>query len=107
ANVLFNNKKISDLGQHFLTKAGILTAKRVKAGDLERLAKATGANLVNDVKEITSDDLGEAGHVYEREVFEDREYIFIEDCKYPGTLNIIIRGTTKHVTDQLEDAVNN
>ncbi|MBE6493470.1 MAG: thermosome subunit [Methanosphaera stadtmanae] len=107
ANVLFNNKKISDLGQHFLTKAGILTAKRVKAGDLERLAKATGANLVNDVKEITSDDLGEAGHVYEREVFEDREYIFIEDCKYPGTLNIIIRGSTKHITDQLEDAVNN
>ena len=107
ANVLFNNKKISDLGQHFLTKAGILTAKRVKAGDLERLSKATGANLVNDINQLTSDDLGEAGHVYEREVFEDREYIFIEDCKYPGTLNIIVRGSTKHITDKLEQAVNN
>ena len=104
--VLFNNKKISDLCQHYLTKAGILTAKRVKAGDLERLSKATGANIVNDIKELTSDDLGEAGHVYEREVFEDREYIFIEDCKYAGVLNIIIRGSTKHITDQLEQAIN-
>lgn len=106
ANVLFNNKKISDLGQHFLTKAGILTAKRVKSGDLERLAKATGANIVNNIRELTSDDLGEAGHVYEREVYEDREYIFVEECKNPGVLNIIVRGSTKHITDELEQAVN-
>ncbi|RAP44276.1 thermosome subunit alpha [uncultured Methanosphaera sp.] len=106
ANVLFNNKKISDLGQHYLTKAGILTAKRVKAGDLRRLSKATGANIVNNVRELTPDDIGEAEHVYEREVFEDREYIFIEGCKYPGVLNIIVRGSTKHVTDQLEQAIN-
>ncbi len=106
ANVLFCNKKISDLGQHFLTKAGILSAKRVKSGDMERLAKATGGNIVNNIRELTSKDIGEAGHVYEREVFEDMEYIFVEDCKYPGTLNIIIRGTTKQVTDELEQAVN-
>ena len=65
ANVLFNNKKISDLGQHYLTKAGILTAKRVKAGDLRRLSKATGANIVNNVRELTPDDIGEAEHVYD------------------------------------------
>ncbi|MBE6487556.1 MAG: thermosome subunit [Methanosphaera stadtmanae] len=105
-NVLFNNKKISDLGQHYLTKAGILSAKRVKIGDLERLAKATGGTIVNNIRELTSDDLGEAGHVYEREVYEDREYIFIEDCKNPNVLNIIIRGSTKHITDELEQAVN-
>ena len=106
ANVLFNNKKISDLGQHYLTKAGIMAAKRVKSGDMERLAKATGANIVNNVRELTSDDIGEAGHVYEREVFEDREYIFIEDCKNKGVLNIIVRGSTKHITDLLEQAIN-
>ncbi|MBQ6443938.1 MAG: thermosome subunit [Methanosphaera sp.] len=106
ANVLFNNKKISDLGQHYLTKAGIMAAKRVKAGDLERLAKATGANIVNNIRELTSEDLGEAGHVYEREVYEDREYIFVEECKNPGVLNIIVRGSTKHITDELEQAVN-
>ena len=106
ANVLFNNKKISDLGQHFLTKAGILSAKRVKIGDLERLAKATGANIVNNIRELTSEDLGEAGHVYEREVYEDREYIFVEECKNKGTLNIMVRGSTKHITDQLEQAIN-
>ena len=105
ANVLFNNKKISDLGQHYLTKAGIMAAKRVKAGDLERLAKATGANIVNNIRELTSDDIGEAGHVYEREVYEDREYIFVEECKNPGVLNIIVRGSTKHITDELEQAV--
>lgn len=106
ANVLFNNKKISDLGQNFLAEAGIMTAKRVKAGDLERLAKATGANIVNNVNELTPDDLGEAGHVYEREVWEDREYIFIEDTKNPGVLNIIVRGSTKYVTETLEQAIN-
>lgn len=106
ANVLFNNKKISDLGQHFLTKAGILSAKRVKIGDLERLSKATGANIVNNIRELTSDDIGEAGHVYEKEVYEDREYIFVEDCKNKGTLNVMVRGSTKHITDQLEQAIN-
>lgn len=105
ANVLFNNKKISDLGQHFLTKHGILSAKRVKSGDLERLSKATGANIVNNIRELTSEDIGEAGHVYEREVYEDREYIFVEDCKNKGTLNIIVRGSTKHITDLLERAI--
>jgi chaperonin GroEL (HSP60 family) len=106
ANVLFNNKKISDLGQHFLTKHGVMSAKRVKLGDLERLSKATGANIVNNIRELTSEDLGEAGHVYEREVYEDREYIFVEDCKNKGTLNIIVRGSTKHITDLLEQAIN-
>lgn len=105
ANVLFNNKKISDLGQHYLTKAGILAVKRVKTGDLERLSKATGANIVNNIRELTSDDIGEAGHVYEREVFWNREYIFVEECKYPGTLNVIVRGSTKHITGQLEQAI--
>jgi chaperonin GroEL (HSP60 family) len=106
ANVLFNNKKISDLGQHFLTKAGILSAKRVKLGDLERLSKATGANIVNNIRELTSEDLGEAGHVYEKEVYEDREYIFVEDCVNKGTLNIMVRGSTKHITELLERAIN-
>jgi chaperonin GroEL (HSP60 family) len=106
ANVLFNNKKISDLGQHYLTRAGILSAKRVKSGDLERLSKATGANIVNNIRELTSDDIGEAGHVYEREVYEDKEYIFVEDCKNKGTLNVIVRGSTKHITDLLEQAIN-
>ena len=105
-NVLFNNKKISDLGQHYLTKAGILSAKRVKAGDLERLSKATGANIVNNIRELTSDDIGEAGHVYEKRVFDNIEYIFIEECKNKGTLNIMVKGSTKHITDQLEQAIN-
>lgn len=105
-NVLFNNKKISDLGQHFLTKAGIMSAKRVKSGDLERLAKATGANIVNNIRELTPEDIGEAGHVYEKLVFDNIEYIFVEECKNKGTLNIMVHGSTKHITDQLERAIN-
>ena len=106
ANVLFNNKKISDLGQHFLTKAGILAAKRVKIGDLERLSKATGANIVNNIRELTSDDIGEAGHVYEKLMYENREYIFVEECKNKGTLNVMVKGSTKHIAEQLEQAIN-
>ena len=106
ANVLFNNKKISDLGQHYLTKAGILSAKRVKSGELERLAKATGGKIVNNIRELTSDDLGEAGHVYEKHVFDNIEYIFVEECKNKGTLNVMVKGSTKHITEQLEQAIN-
>ncbi|MDD1742514.1 MAG: thermosome subunit, partial [Methanotrichaceae archaeon] len=68
ANVVFTQKGIDDLAQHFLAKAGIYTVRRVKKSDMEKLARATGARVVTSIHELTKDDLGKAGRVEERKV---------------------------------------
>jgi len=105
ANVLLCQKGIDDLAQHYLAKAGILAARRVKESDMEKLARATGGNVVTSIKELSSDDLGEAGVVEERKIAGD-EMIFVEDCKNPKAVTILVRGGTEHVVDETERALN-
>ena len=104
ANVLFCQKGIDDLAQHYLAKAGILAAKRVRKSDIERLEKATGAKVVTNIDDLTPEDLGEAGRVHEKKIF-DELMIFIEDCKDPKAVSLILRGSTKHVAEEVERAV--
>ena len=68
ANVVFCQKGIDDVAQHYLTKAGILAIRRVKKSDIENLARATGATIVNNVDTITAKDLGTAGLIEEKTV---------------------------------------
>ena len=79
ANVLFAQKGIDDLAQHYLSKAGILAVRRVKKSDIEKLSKATGANVITNLDDLTADDLGKAGIVEERKV-SGEEMIFVEEC---------------------------
>jgi thermosome len=104
ANVLFCAKGIDDVAQHYLVKAGILAIRRVKKSDIENLARATGASVVNSVDEISAKDLGKAGLVEEKKIAND-EMIYISKCKNPKAVSIIIRGGTEHVVDELERAV--
>ena len=104
ANVLFCQKGIDDLAQHYLAKAGIIATKRVRKSDMERLKKATGANLVTNIDDLTADDLGKAGHVYEKKVF-DEMLMFVEECHDPKAISLILRGSTKHVAAEIERAV--
>jgi thermosome len=104
ANVLFVQKGIDDLAQHFLAKAGIYTVRRVKKSDMEKLARATGARIVNSIHEISKDDLGKAGLVEERKV-SDEKMTFIEQCNNPKSVSIILRGGTEHVVDELDRAM--
>jgi len=104
ANVLLCQKGIDDLAQHYLAKYGILAARRVKESDMEKLSRATGGNVVTSLKELTSDDLGEAGVVEERKVAGD-EMIFVENCKNPKAVTILVRGGTEHVVDEIERAL--
>jgi len=104
ANVVFCQKGIDDLAQHYLAKTGILAARRVKESDMKKLAKATGAKTVSNSQEISKDDLGYAGLVEERTIGED-EMIFVERCKNPKAVSIILRGGTEHVVDELERAM--
>lgn len=104
ANVLFCQKGIDDLALHYLSRAGILAVKRTKKSDMTRLKKATGANIVTNIEDLSKADLGEAGIVYEKKVF-DQLMIFIEQCKDPKAVSIILRGSTKHVTAEIERAM--
>ena len=104
ANVLLCQKGIEDLPQHYLAKAGILAARRVKESDMKKLAKATGARIVTNIKELSKDDLGYAKLVEEKKISDD-EMLFIRDCKNPKAVSILIRGGTEHVVDEAERSV--
>jgi thermosome len=101
ANVVFCQKGIDDLAQYYLAKAGILAVRRVKQSDIEKIAKATGAKILTDLREITPADLGEAELVEERKV-GDEKMVFIEGCRNPKAVTILVRGGSEHVVDEAE-----
>lgn len=104
ANVVFAQKGIDDLAQHFLAKAGIYTVRRVKKSDMEKLARATGGRIVTSIHELTKDDLGKSCIVEERKV-SDEKMTFVEECMNPKAVSIILRGGTEHVVDELARAM--
>ncbi len=104
ANVLFCQKGIDDLAQHYLAKAGVMAVRRVKKSDMEKLGKATQASVVTNLDDLTVADLGEAGVVRERKISGD-EMIFVEGCKDPKAVTLLVRGSTEHVVDEIERAV--
>ncbi len=104
ANVVFCQKGIDDLVQHFLAKANIYAARRVKQSDIEKLSRATGAQIISSIEELNKDELGYAGLVCEQKV-GDEELTYIQDCKNPKAVTLLIRGGTDHVVDEVERAV--
>ena len=103
-NVLFCQKGIDDMAEHYLKKAGIMAYKRVKKSDIERISKATGAKLVTDIEDLSQDKLGSAGRVYLNKLF-DHELTFIEECENPKASSIVLRGSTRYVTEQISRAL--
>ncbi len=101
ASVLICQKGIDDIAQHYLAKTGILTVRRVKESDMYKLAKATGAKIINNVEELSSKDLGHAELVEERKVETDK-WVFIEGCKDPKAITILVRGGLQRVVDEAE-----
>ncbi|MFX0200957.1 MAG: thermosome subunit beta [Candidatus Hodarchaeota archaeon] len=104
ANVVLCQKGIDDLAQHFLAKEGILAVRRVKKSDIEKLAKATGARIVTNIKDLSSEDLGNAGFVEEVQI-GDEKLIYIKECANPKSVSVVLRGGTKYVTDEGERAL--
>lgn len=104
ANVVFAQKGIDDLAQHFLAKAGIYTVRRVKKSDMEKLARATGGRIITSIHDLSENDLGKAGLVEERKV-SDEKMTFVEECENPKSVSIILRGGTEHVVDELDRAM--
>jgi len=104
ANVVFCQKGIDDMAQHFLAKEGILAARRVKQSDMEKLARATGGRIVSNLTDLRAQDLGVAGLVEERKLGEDK-MIFVEKCKDPRSVAIIIRAGLERMVDEAERAM--
>ncbi|MBW3013301.1 TCP-1/cpn60 chaperonin family protein [Candidatus Woesearchaeota archaeon] len=104
ANVVFCQKGIDDVVQHYLAKAGIFAARRVKKSDMEKLSKATGAKLLTTLKGVSEEDLGGAGAVHEEKI-GDEEMIYVEDCQNPKAVTILARGGTEHVVAEVKRAI--
>jgi thermosome len=104
ATVLFCQKGIDDTSQHYLAKAGILCVRRVKESDLTKLAKASGARIVTNLDDLLEKDLGTANLVEERKIEEDR-WVFIEGCKHPKSVTLLLRAGSQRVVDELERSV--
>jgi thermosome len=104
ANVVICQKGIDDIAQHFLAKANILTVRRVKESDMTKLARATGARVINNLEDLTPKDLGSADLVEERKIETDK-WVFIEGCKHPKAVTILIRGGSQRVVDEAERSI--
>jgi thermosome len=104
ANVVFVQKGIDDIAQHYLAKAGIYAARRVKKSDMDKLARATGAKVLTSLKEINESDVGKAGLVEEKKI-GDEAMTYVTECHNPKAVSIILRGGTEHVVDEAERAL--
>jgi thermosome len=104
ANVVLCQKGIDEMAQHYLAKSGILAVRRVKESDMYKLSKATGGRLVTNLNDLTTKDLGHANLVEERHIETDK-WVFVEECKNPKSVTILVRGGSQRVVDEVERSI--
>jgi thermosome len=104
ANVLICQKGIDDISQHYLSKHGILAVRRVKESDMTKLAKATGGRISTNLDDISESDLGDAEIVQQKKVESDK-WVFIEGCKNPRSVTVLIRGGSQRVVDEVDRSI--
>ena len=105
ANVVLCQKGVDDMAQHYLAKAGISAVRRIKASDMEKLAKATGGRVVTALGDLTANDLGYSKLVEERKIGEDK-MVYIEGCKNPKAVSVLIRASFERLVDEAERSLN-
>jgi len=104
ANVLICQKGIDDIAQHYLSKHGVLAVRRVKESDMTKLAKATGGRISTNLEDISASDLGNAEIAHQKKVESDK-WVFIEGCKNPRSVTILIRGGSQRVVDEADRSI--
>lgn len=105
ANVVVCQKGIDDTTQHYLAKEGMLAVRRIKKSDMEKLARATGGRIITNLDDLKASDLGKAGLVEEKKIGDDK-MVFIQDCKDPRSVSILIRAGLERLVDEAERALN-
>ncbi|NNL58896.1 MAG: thermosome subunit, partial [Nitrosopumilus sp.] len=103
-NVLICQKGIDDIAQHYLSKHGILAVRRVKESDMIKLSKATGGRVINNLDDLSEKDLGSADLVHQKKVESDK-WVFIEGCKHPQSVTLLIRGGSQRVIDEVDRSI--
>jgi len=101
-DLVITEKGVSDLAQHFLSKAGITVIRRLRKTDNLRVARACGATIVNRTEEISEDDLGTGAGLFEVRKIGDEYFTFIEECKNPKACTILLRGASKDILNEVE-----
>ena len=104
ANVVFSRKGISAIAQTYFTRNGIISLRRVKENDLSWLEKATGAKICQTIEKISPNEIGTANHVYEKEIGDDK-MVFVEGCKKPKSVTILIRAHSKKYLDEFHRTI--
>jgi thermosome len=104
SNVVLCQKGIDEMAQHYLAKSGILSVRRIKESDMYKLAKATGGRLITNLNDLTTNDLGYANLVEERKVETDK-WVFVEECKNPKSVTILVRGGSQRIVDEVERSI--
>lgn len=104
ANVLICQKGIDDISQHYLSKYGIMAVRRVKESDMIKLSKATGGRVINNLDDLTEDDLGYADLAHQKKIESDK-WVFIEGCKHPQSVTLLIRGGTQRLVDEVDRSI--
>ena len=104
ANVLICQKGIDDIAQHYLAKHGIMAVRRVKESDMIKLSKATDGRVISNLDDLTEKDLGSADLVHQKKVESDK-WVFIEGCKHPQSVTLLIRGGTQRVIDEVDRSI--
>jgi thermosome len=104
ANVVLCQKGIDDIAQHYLAKKGIMAVRRIKESDMSKLSKATGARVITNIEELNATDLGYAELVEERKVETDK-WVFVEGCKNPKAISVLIKGGSQRIVDEAERSV--
>ncbi len=103
-NVLICQKGIDDIAQHYLAKHGIMAVRRVKESDMIKLAKATGGRVISSLDDLTEKDLGSADLAQQKKVESDK-WVFIEGCKHPQSVTMLIRGGSQRVIDEVDRSI--
>ena len=104
ANVVICQKGIDDMAQHFMARKGVIAIRRAKKSDMEKLARATGAKIISNIDALTASDLGYAALVEERRTGDDK-MTYIEGCKNPKSVTLLIRGGTQRMTAEAERSI--
>ena len=105
ANVVLCQKGLDDMAQHYLAKSGIIAVRRIKESDLTKLAKATGGRIITNLDDLFEKDLGSAQAVEERKIEEDK-WVFVEGCKHPKSVTLLLRGGSQRVVDEVARSIN-
>merc|ERR1719385_432170 len=109
-DLVITEKGVSDLAQHYFNKAGVTAIRRLRKSDNCRVARATGATIVNRTDEITESDIGTGCGLFEIRKIGDEYFTFMEQCKDPKACTILLRGASKDILNEVErnlqDALN-